>query len=168
MTRDLQRQLDTAAAFFLAGERCALELKFGPYDFHTVVAPTITNYAFSVELALKLIHSLALGAVATGHNLAGLFDQLPEEVRSNLPYLADCVDEIARYFVDWRYAFEKDFLVADDEYPRRAFIECYHEIRRLQPPLRSVYEDLWGGFDPEWLRAWPAGRPRWELRLANA
>jgi len=168
LTRDLQRQLDTATAFFLSGERCGLELKFGPYDFHTVGAPTITNYAFSVELALKLIHFLSLGACATGHDVAVLFKQLPTEVRSNLPYLAECADEIARYFVDWRYAFEKDFLVADDEYPRRSFIECYHEIRRLRPQLRSVYEDLWGNFNPEWLRAWPADRQRWELRLANA
>ena len=168
MSNDLQRQLDTATAFFLAGERCALELKFGPYGFHTVSAPTITNYAFSVELALKLIHYLVLGAVKTGHNVSVLFDSLPLEIRSNLPHLADCANDIARYFVDWRYAFEKDFLVAEDEYPRRAFIECYREIRRLQPQLRSIYEDIWGGFDPEWLRAWPADRPRWELRLAKA
>ncbi len=168
MTRDLQRQLDTATAFFLAGERCALELKFDCYDFHAIGAPTITNYALAVELALKLVHSVALGSSETGHDLAVLFERLPAEVRDNLPYLAERVEEIAQYFVDWRYAFEKDFLIAVEEYPRRAFIECYQEIRRLRPQLRSVYEDLWGGFDPEWLRAWPVDRPRWELRLANA
>jgi hypothetical protein len=168
VTRDLQRQLDTATAFFLAGERCALELRFDRYDFHTVGAPTITNYALAVELALKLIHSLALGNSEMGHNLAGLFERLPVEVRDHLPYLAEHVEEIAEYFVAWRYAFEKDFLIADDEHPRRAFIECYQEIRRLRPELRSVYEELWGGFDPAWLRAWPVDRPRWELRLANA
>ena len=168
MTSDLQRQLDTATAFFLAGERCALELKFDRYGHHTVSAPTIVSYALAVELALKLIHSLSRGAAGREHDLEKLYLLLPAEIRCNLPHLSECVVEIAQYFVDWRYPFEKDFLVGDYENPRRAFIECHREIKRLRPELASIYETVWGDFDPEWIRAWPEGEPRWELRLTGA
>ena len=131
-------------------------------------APTIVNYAFSVELALKLIHVLAVGSPTRGHDLENLYRALPTEIATNLPHLAECVAEIARYFEDWRYPFEKDLLFGDYDNPRRAFIECYREIRRLQPQLVSVYEDLWGTFEPEWLQSWPEDRPRWELRLVRA
>ncbi|MCR6671794.1 hypothetical protein [Devosia ginsengisoli] len=167
MSSDLQRQLDTATAFFLAGERCALELKLGRYGFHTVSAPTITNYALAVELALKLINLLSRDTAETGHNLEALYFRLPADVRQNLMHLSEHVAEIARYFVDWRYPFEKDLLLGDYENPRRAFIECYREIKRLRPQLASVYENLWGGFDPEWIQSWLTEQPRWELRLVG-
>jgi HEPN domain-containing protein len=165
---DVQRQFDTATAYFLAGERCALELKFGTYDFHSVAAPTITNYAFAVELALKLIHLLASGQSAFGHDLKRLYDDLPDDIHRNLPQLAECAADIARYFEYWRYPFEKDFFFGDFENPRRAFIECYGEIKRLQSQLTSVYESHWGSFEPEWILTWPIEQPRWELRLAEA
>lgn len=168
MIGDLQRQFDTATAFFLAGERCSLDLRFGRYGFHSVSAPTIVNYAFAVELALKIIHSLAFGESAKGHDLEKLFRLLPEEICGNLPHLSKCVAEIARYFEDWRYPFEKDMLFGDYDNPRRAFIECYREIERLRPQLQSVYESIWGTFEPEWVLTWPTDNPRWELRLAGA
>jgi hypothetical protein len=46
-------------------------------------------------------------------------------------------------------------LFGDFDDPRRAFIECYREIRRLQPNLISIYEANWGSFDPDWFWAWP-------------
>jgi len=168
LNRDLQRQFDTATAFFLAGERCALELRFGQYEFHSLSAPTIVNYAFAVELALKLIHSLASNVAVTGHNLEKIFHLLPGDVRSRLPHLSDCVEEIAQYFEKWRYPFEKEILYGDYENPRRAFIECYQEIRRLRPQLKSVYESGWGSFEPEWILSWQTDHPRWELKSAGA
>lgn len=168
MIPDLQRQLDTATAFFLAGERCSLELKFDQYGFHTVSAPTIVNYAFAVELGLKIIHFVVTGSVTKGHDLERLFKSLPDEVCENLPHLSDCVTDIARYFENWRYPYEKDFLFGDFESPRRAFIECYREIRRLQPDLVSVYEGGWGKFEPNWPQLCPVDHPRWELRLVDA
>ncbi|TCD15443.1 hypothetical protein [Oricola cellulosilytica] len=157
MSVDLQRQLDTATAFFLAGERCTLNLKFGRYGIHTLDAPTIVNYAFSVELALKLIHLLVCEGKARGHGLKSLYASLPSENRTMLPHLDGCVDEIDRYFEDWRYPFEKGCLFGDTENPRRAFLECYREIRRLRPELTSVYENNWGSFEPDWFHAWAKG-----------
>ncbi len=127
----------------------------------------MTNYAFSVELALKLIHLLARDAEERGHDLKALFDALPKYIQRNLPHLQECASAIASYFANWRYAHEKDFLVGGEEDPRRAFIECYREIKRLQPQLTSVYESLWGGFEPEWVRTWTEDHPRWELRLVR-
>ena len=168
MSVDIQRQLDSATAYFLAGERCSMELKFGTYGFHSIGSPTITNYAFSVELALKILHVLSRNEEARGHDLKGLFDALPDEVKDNLPHVQECAEDMARYFEDWRYAHEKEFLVADEEYPRRGFIECYREIKRRRPELVSAYERLWGGFEPDWVRLWPEFPARWELRLTPA
>jgi HEPN domain-containing protein len=161
---DFQRQLDTATAFFLAGERCALELNFRAYGFHSISAPTIVNYAFAAELALKLIHSLAVGRPTSVHNLEELYGRLPMDVKTNLPHLSEHGPEIGRYFVDWRYPYEKDFLIGDHENVRRAFIECYREIRRLAPGMSSVYERQWGSFEPEWVQSWFHAQSRFELR----
>ena len=136
------------------------------YGFHTLSAPTIVNYTLSVELALKLLHS-HVGSIpmGDGHNLEGLYESLPASVRKNLPHLSDCAADIARYFVDWRYPFEKEFLVGEYDNPRRAFIECYREIKRLRPEMPSLYEKLWGAFDPDWIQPGHDHPPRWELRL---
>jgi hypothetical protein len=178
---DLQRQIDTATAYFLAGERCRLELGFGPYGSHSVSAPTITNYALSVEISLKLLYFLAHDKEVTKreltnrHSLQGLFNLLPCSTKTNLSYMQECLfplknsmhpswvglvaeDEedkgIDNYFVDWRYPYEKEFLIGDFDNPRRSFIECYREIRRLDPKLMSVYEKNWGQFEPDWINAW--------------
>lgn len=157
MTPDLQRLVDTATAFFLAGERCSLELKFGRYDFHDVNAPTITNYAFSVELALKALYYIVDETLPKGHDLRGLVEGLPSEIQSNLPYLTECAGRIRRDFEDWRYPHEHGFLIASSDDARRSFIEAYNEIRRLRPKLMSVYEANWGAFEPVWLDVWCDG-----------
>lgn len=111
------------------------------------------NYAFSVELALKLIHLLVYGELVRGHSLKFLYDKLPVDNRDMLVHLSDCVDEIDKYFEDWRYSFEKELLFGEFDNPRRAFIECYREIRRVRPELMSIYEKNWGSFEPDWLQA---------------
>ncbi|MGF7006429.1 HEPN domain-containing protein [Aminobacter sp. BE322] len=151
---DYQRMLDTATAFFLTGERCAPDLRFGPYGTHSVNAPRIVSYALSVEIALKLILSLGK-ASSRGHGLAELVAKLPDEVRSKLPTLHKRAAEIDTYFIDWRYPYERDFLIGDFDTPRRAFIECYREVRRIQPELISIYERNWGHFEPDPHWAWP-------------
>jgi hypothetical protein len=151
---DLQRMLDTAAAFFLAGERCAPALKFGVYGEHTLDAPRIVSYALAVEIALKLLVRLA-GTACEGHSIKHLLDNLPDETRAHLNWVEDCADEIESYFVHWRYPYESEFLVGDCDNPRRAFIVCYHEIRRQKPELLSVFKRNWGSFDPDWQWAWP-------------
>ncbi len=152
--------LDTATAFFLAGERCAPELKFGAYGRHRVDAPCIVSYALATEIALKLLARNA-GTRSNGHSLVQIYRELPDEVRASLVYVEDCIDEIDRYFVDWRYPYEADFLVGHTSKVRRAFILCYREIKQRMPDLSSIYERNWGSFEPDWDWAWP------ELELAQ-
>jgi hypothetical protein len=146
--------VDTATAFFLAGERCAPDLKFGPYGVHSVSAPRIVLYALAIEITVKLLLSLT-GVTARGHRISQLFVQLPDETREKLAILSECSGEIDRYFEDWRYPYEKESLVGECDNPRRAFIECYREIRRIEPTLQSVYEKNWERFEPDWNWAWP-------------
>lgn len=166
-TLDHQRMLDTATAFFLAGERCAPDLKFGSYGVHSVDAPRIVCYALSVEIALKLILS-SVGKSTDGHSILSLFTKVPEEIRVNLSVLSEYGSEIDAYFVNWRYPYEKDILFGDCGNPRRAFIQCYQEIRRTQLHLKSIYEFNWGNFEPDWQWAWPELEIRQiEARLAS-
>jgi HEPN domain-containing protein len=132
-------------------------MRFGGYGFHSIGAPTIANYAFSVELALKVIHAISSGVEARGHDLESLYGSLPEDIRSNLPNLGGCVSDISRDFEKWRYAHEHEFLMASESDSRRSFIECYQEIWRLCPELSSIYERLWGSFEPNWFHAWTEG-----------
>jgi hypothetical protein len=150
---DMQRMLDTATAFFLAGERCAPPLSFGEYGLHRVDAPRIVSYALSVEMALKMLARNA-GTFSAGHGLKKIYEHLPAQVRENLNYLDDHIDEIDNYFVDWRYSYEKDFLAGSADDIRRAFILCHQEIRRQLPDLMSTYERNWGKFEPDWQWAW--------------
>jgi HEPN domain-containing protein len=152
---DIQRMIDTATAFFPTGERCAPDLKFGRYGSHSVDAPRIVAYAFAVELALKLLSCLSNQTQKRGHSLEVLFDDLPTNLKVRLQYLEGCVEEIDKYFENWRYPFESEFLIGECDNPRRAFIECHREIRNLKPNLMSVYEKNWGSFDPDWDWAWP-------------
>jgi HEPN domain-containing protein len=144
--------IDTATAFFLAGERCEPDVEFGPYDPHSVSAPTIVCFAFSVELALKLIAVIACKRkVAREHSLKELFLGLPQEYQDKLAHTDQCIEDIDRYFTDWRYSFEHDLLFGETSNPRRAFIECYRLIREIRPELKSVYEENWGEFQPDWV-----------------
>ena len=154
-----QRMLDTAMDFFLAGERCNLPMKFGNYESHSLAASIVSNYALSIELALKLLASkngipeLKWNRV---HNLATLFEILPPIVREEIQTEASAsfnvekfVDEIAKTFVDWRYPFEKDFLYADTSNMRRLFIACHAVIRKSHPTLIGSLEQKWGSFNPD-------------------
>ena len=149
--------LDTATAFFLAGERCAPPLSFGKYKEHTVSAPCIVCYALAAEIGMKLLLILSDIPVPTGkngHQLRGLYEALPCYAKDELRWIEDHLDEMNDSFVDWRYPYERDFLAASADEIRRAFILVYRQIRNIRPSLLSVYEENWGQFDPDWQLAW--------------
>ncbi|MCA3634146.1 MAG: hypothetical protein INF18_00305 [Methylobacterium sp.] len=112
------------------------------------------------------------------HDLKKLFNDLSDENKSNMQYFNELfidfeirnIEEdqegffidsgmiiteksakIYQPFVDWRYPHEKDFLTADPDKLRRAFIVCHREIRRTSPNLKSAFERDWGDFDPDWI-----------------
>ena len=97
-----------------------------------------------------------------GHDLLLLCRKIPQSNRSFLNYYLQpspidnqsIIREISRYFVDWRYSYEKEFLIGSHNEIRRLFIDCYREIRHLKPDLRNYYENDWGMFEPDWMWAW--------------
>jgi hypothetical protein len=167
---DFQRMIDTAVAFFLAGERCTPSLKFGKYGEHSLGAPVVVSYALSIEICLKMLIAKANGDIQ-GHSLKALFDRLPAESKEHLKWLIEPLvsgegspalavlkesplDEMDRNFVDWRYPYERDYLAASHSSQRRAFIKCHMEIRRAHPQLVSTFERNWGEFAPDETWAW--------------
>lgn len=160
---DYQRMLDTAVSFFLAGERCRPSLQFGRYPVHCVNAPTIVNYALSVEIVLKILVRFQ-GQCTRSHDLNELYQLLNEESKSNMSILSSYFrdvknpyrdgDERVIPFLDWRYPYEHESLVGETDTLRRVFIVCHREVRRVLPELASVYERDWGSFDPDWNWAW--------------
>lgn len=162
---DTQRMLDTATAFFLAGERNKLYARLNDYDFHSLAAPTLTNFALSAEVALKLLVFIDQGKIAHGHKISKIFGELSESTKEKLAHTDANLDELDDCFVDWRYSYEKEFLAGSDDCPRRAFIETYREIRLLRPDLKSVYEKNWGSFAPDWIEVPVSIDPKFEIRL---
>lgn len=162
---DKQLMIDTAVSYFLAAERCFPDLEFGKYGSHSVCAPTVTNYAFAIEVALKLLLKMSeLNKTRSGHDLLalymGLVPKIRKLVRTNYPGASTrytvfmSLKAVRSSFSDWRYAFEGGTLVASTTGMRRLFIACHHAIRTLDPDLKSIYEQKWGNFrpDPQW--AW--------------
>ena len=162
MSEKSQNMLDAAVSYFLSAERCFPDFKFGNYGDHSVNAPVITSYAFSIELLLKLLLKIN-GITKRGHNLLNLYNELPADNKQNLQYVEsnlDADDQISSSFEDWRYAYEKNDLFCSPDELRRIFICLHRELRRVKPELKSIYENNWGQFDPDWNWAWP------ELQLA--
>lgn len=174
---DFQRMIDTAVAFFLAGERCTPSLQFGEYGEHSLSAPVVVSYALSVEICLKILVAKA-GGDLRGHSLKDLFGRMPQLSQGNLSRLAEPLisgdvdpeleflkesplDEMDRNFVDWRYPYERDYLTASTSSLRRAFIDCHFEVRRAHPDLVSTFERNWGSFEPDRTWAW------YELEIAE-
>jgi hypothetical protein len=154
---DFQRMIDTAAAFFLAAERCVPPLKFGVYPEHSVSAPTIVNYALSVEIVLKILlrhYECDLPKGTNGHSIKKLSEALPENKRGFLEYEDEAINVLDTSFVDWRYPYEYDFLVISPKDFRSLFCKCYNEIRKLKPDLMCIYEKNWGQFEPDYSWAW--------------
>lgn len=101
----LNRMMNSAVEYFLAGERCKEPLAFGQYSQHELGTPVVVLYAFSIELALKVL----LGNISKselqfsreksnisyeelniphGHKLKLLFAKLPQDSRDQLQYIS--------------------------------------------------------------------------------
>jgi hypothetical protein len=111
----LQRMMNSAVEYFLAGERCSLEMKYDPYRAHKIGTPTTVLYAFSVEMILKVLlgniklakkndvsqdETITLEDVVkkkVGHSLKKLFNLLPNDSKQRLAVLEDentCIIDI--------------------------------------------------------------------------
>lgn len=113
-----------AQAFYLAGNRAALNIEVGPNLVQSLLSPCVVNYCFSLELFFKaLIQKNGYKAPKT-HELEKLFNLLPSDEQTVIkehfeaiiqqPEFIMFLVEISNYFQKVRYEYE---------YP----IEIYYE-----------------------------------------
>lgn len=112
--------------FFLAGQRCLLEIRVGPGQTQFLPGAGVTNLCFAIELFLKSLIVLYGKDVPKTHKLVELAGLLPshelQPVRAayiqhlQQPSFEDLLSEISQFFVKLRYEFEHD-MFSFNEHP---------------------------------------------------
>lgn len=157
---DAQKLLNNAVAFWEAAKRCDREAApetVPPGENFGLGAPTVTCYAFSIELFLKLLAQLKKGSyTGNEHNLRELYFQLPAavqaQIRANYARVGSVtvsrfvieLRKAADAFKEWRYVHEYDPLThevrqrcaAPDSLDRMA-AALRETVREVAPGLRS-------------------------------
>jgi hypothetical protein len=120
-------------SFFLAGNRCLLNIDVAPGITQCLVSPGVVNLCLAIELFLKSI-IVAGGAVAPkSHNLKELcalassefIDELRKSFNASVsnPAFDELLEQVNEYFVKIRYGYEFN-VFAFHEYP-------VHELAKL-------------------------------------
>jgi len=103
-------------SFFLAGNRCLLNIDVAPGITQCLVSPGVVNLCLAIELFLKSV-IVASGAVAPkSHKLKELCALVPPEFIAELrtsfnasvptPALDELLEQVSEYFVKIRYGYE--------------------------------------------------------------
>ena len=110
----LSGRILTMAEQFIKAGRIASD-NGGPAAPHEwLLCPSIVNFAFAAELALKGLHVVHSGKAPFGHDLEVLYLALPAEVQGRIRGSANPamfnyrLHEMRNAFEVWRYAYEKD------------------------------------------------------------
>lgn len=118
-----------------------------------VDAPPLVNFAFSIELYIKLLRFLADGQLVEGHNLCDLFfelDQAAPDVgdaairnhryaRGERDVFLEYLDEAKAVFDQWRYAHERQFLMATPDNLHALADALRATMREFHPDQQSVF-----------------------------
>lgn len=119
---------------------------------HYLVSQPIVNISISIEQYSKLLRYLADKELTNSHNLSELFLELEQKfpliasaIIKNYPGVIDRdefiddLKELESVFVEWRYAYEREFLACS---PDKLFALA-HALRRtlkeLHPNLHSCF-----------------------------
>ena len=119
-----------------------------------VDAPPLVNFAFAIELYIKLLRFPADGQLIEGHDLHQLFIELdraaPDVGRSvirNHRHARGCreeflayIDEARSVFEHWRYAHEKTLLIAVPDNLLAVADAFRATMRELHPDKLSVFD----------------------------
>ena len=110
-----------AQGFFLAGNRCLLNIEVGPGVTQCLVSPAVVNLCLSIELFLKAVIVKNGGIAPKTHKLTELVERVPTEFRDALrvefnaavtePSLDELVVQINDYFIQVRYGHEFNIFV---------------------------------------------------------
>ena len=105
-----------AQGFFLAGNRCLLNIEVGPGVTQCLVSPAVVNRCLAIELFLKAMVLHAGATPPKSHKLSQLSDLMPvlflETLRSSFrqnvqsPTMDELLGQIDNYFVQVRYGHE--------------------------------------------------------------
>lgn len=136
-----------ARGFAEAGRRCIGEIKHGAIP--GPMGPGIVCMSFAIELWFKALGCLSdpQGDVPTGHDLLALFNGLSQEIQDALivrcgrprAYFLHVLQQDAKTFEVWRYAYEQEAFQPDGE-----IVLTVHRLLTDALPLAcdQVYEDF--------------------------
>lgn len=115
-----------AQGFFLAGQRCLLEIAVAPGTTQCLVSPGVVNLCFSIELFMKSLIVLQGQASPKTHKFAELAALLPAtdiaqvrvlyQQQVQKPSLDELLAEVSQFFVKLRYEYEFD-IFSFNEHP---------------------------------------------------
>jgi hypothetical protein len=140
----LKDMMGQAFAFFLAGLRCDDNVVISPKVSESLPTQAVVCFAFAIELYLKIILNISNNKTIKEHSLVKLFDSLPDEFQQNIAdklkmdilSLHNELDKLANAFVDWRYIYEQENIVAISVSNLSNIAGSIHKtIRELRPDL---------------------------------
>lgn len=112
--------------FYLAGNRCLLNIDVAPGITQCLISPGVVNLCLAIELFLKSVIVASGAAVPKSHklkDLSGLASpEFVAELRASFnavvpnPSFDELVEQISEYFVKVRYGYEFN-VFAFHEYP---------------------------------------------------
>jgi HEPN domain-containing protein len=132
---------------------CAADILFD--NNVDVGAPVVVNYAFSIEVYLKLLLLLTGKVEGRGHNLTKLFKALDDATRNkvlthyqqaNYPSISNAdelirdICDCAKAFEQWRYLYESEGLGIWMRPLRKLPVALYKTVQEIRPDLVSNYE----------------------------
>ena len=114
-----QQMMNTANAFLVAAKKCNNDPSIEQLGWsHPLFVPIVTNVAFAYKLFLKALLQKCK-TFKGGHNLFELFQDLPDEIKSNIIGSKDSnlfIGELTRVsclFEEWRYIYERHLTSLD-------------------------------------------------------
>ena len=115
-----------AQGFFLAGNRCLLNIDVGPGVTQCLVSPAVVNLCMAIELFLKAVIVSTGNTPPKTHNLSKLFALTSPEFQTDIrnifdsailnPNLDELLPSVSDYFVQVRYGYEFN-IFAYNEHP---------------------------------------------------
>lgn len=113
-----------AVGFYFAGHRCLLDIPIGPKTSQSLVAPSIVNFVFSIELFLKSILIKSENNPQKTHKIMDLMMSCPKNVTDRIreeyelvvkdPSFDKIIFIVNDMFVQVRYQYEYNVNVLYD------------------------------------------------------
>jgi len=124
-----------AQGFYLAGNRCLLNIEVGPGVTQCLVSPAVVNHCLSLELFLKALLAHEKRAVPKIHKKKELFSLVGDQHRDSIkagfsqvindPKFEPFVNTITDFFIKVRYGFEYEIPAVHEQSMSALAQVCY-------------------------------------------